>query len=73
MEIKRILIKGKPSIGLLYDDNDFNEMKQIFSDWKRINESLVRLGSRAMNVPDLISEGLFSYLFKVYRTNGKEN
>lgn len=73
METKRIKIKGKNSMGMHYDDNDFQEMKNIYRTWKELNEVLVNLGSRAMNVPDLLSEGLFAYLFDVYRTNGEVN
>lgn len=70
MEYKRILIHGKPTMGIYYDDEDFKTMKKIYSDWKALNDMLENFKSRALNVPDLLSEGLFCYLFKVYRTNG---
>lgn len=73
MQPIRIIINGKPATGLKYDYNDFLEMKTIYSNWKTLNEALEALGSRSLNVPDLLSEGLFSYLFNVLRTNGSIN
>lgn len=70
---KKILINGKPSIGMYYDHNDFEELKKIYRTWLNLNKFIINLGSRATNVPDLLSEGLFCYLFGVCRTNAKIN
>lgn len=73
MEYEKILVKGKITIGMKYDETDFKKMKKVYLNWKKLNEMLIKLGSRAMNIPDLLSEGLFAYLFKVYRTNGSSH
>jgi len=33
MKTERIIINGKPSIGILYDDKDYESMKKIYADW----------------------------------------
>lgn len=73
MKTERILINGKPAMGILYDDKDYESMKKIYADWKGLNDILESFNSRALNVPDLLSEGLFCSVFNVYRTNGEIN
>lgn len=73
MEQKRITIDGKPCIGVYYDKNDFNEMKKLYKVRLELNRVLINFGSRATNVPDFLSEGIFCYLFNVCRTNAKGN
>ena len=58
MEYEKILIKGKITIGIKYDETDFKKMKKVYLNWKKLNEMLIKLGSRAMNIPDLLSDKL---------------
>lgn len=52
-----------------FEEQDFQQMKEIFYKWQNINSDLKMLGGRALNVPDVFSEGLFCYYFNAIRTN----
>ncbi len=73
MKREKIFIDGKPVIGMKYDAEDFKEFKRIYKEWSELNKAIENLGGRTLNVPDLLSEGLFAYLFDFYRTNGSKN
>lgn len=61
---------GTPVIGDLFEDDEYQKIKEIFSAWLKINKLLQALGGRGLNVPDVVSEGIYCYLFKAVRTNG---
>ena len=70
--MKKVTIKlhdGTVCVGDQFDKTDFVKMKNIFSNWQKINKQLKPLGGRNLNVPDVFSEGLFCYLFNAIRTN----
>lgn len=49
---------------------DYEKIVYIFNAWVKINRLLQSMGGRSMNVPDVVSEGLYCYLFNAVRTNG---
>ncbi len=55
--------------GDYFGKNDFAKLKIIFKNWLELNKILKKLGGRGLNVPDIMSEGLFCYLFDAVRTN----
>jgi len=64
------LIKDNSIVsGDCFTENDFHEMKIIFRQWIDINKRLKKLKGRALNVPDILSEGLYCYYFNAVRTN----
>lgn len=69
-KIKTKLKNGQVVIGDQFDMNDYTKFVIIFKSWLKINKLLQSLGGRSMNVPDVISEGLYCYFFNAVRTNG---
>lgn len=53
-----------------YDDNDLDIIKEVYFSWKNLNEIYSKYKVRRANFPELVSEGLSSYLFGWGRTNG---
>ena len=45
------------------------KIKIIFKKWQEINNDLKKIGGRTLNVPDVISEAIYCYLFNAVRTN----
>ena len=60
---------SKTGFGDLFTEEDLPEINKMYFMWKEMGEVLNNFGCRRMNVPELISEGLCSVLFKWYRTN----
>src|SRR5690625_3361023 len=52
-----------------FDESDYIKLKSIFHKWLDINKELKCLKGRALNVPDILSEGLFCIFFDAIRTN----
>ncbi|WP_261368953.1 Bsp6I family type II restriction endonuclease [Mycoplasma struthionis] len=52
----------------IFEKKDFKSLKEIFKKWIELNKKLKELNGRSMNVPDVLSEGLFCLLFNAYRT-----
>ena len=69
-KIKTRLKNGQVVIGDQFDVNDYTKFVIVFKSWLKINKLLQSLGGRSMNVPDVISEGLYCYFFNAVRTNG---
>ncbi len=69
-KIQTTLKDGSIVIGDLFDSEDYAKFIFIFQSWLKINRLLQSLGGRGLNVPDVISEGLYCYLFNAVRTNG---
>lgn len=71
MEEKQITLKDGASVfGVVFDNNDYQKMKNIFKQCVQISKQLNSLGGRKLNIPDVISEGIYCYLFNAARTNG---
>lgn len=69
-KIKTRLKNGQVVIGDQFDVNDYTKFVIVFKSCLKINKLLQSLGGRSMNVPDVISEGLYCYFFNAVRTNG---
>jgi Bsp6I restriction endonuclease len=67
--VKVTLKDGTVVLGDEFDMNDYESLKEIFSDWQNINSKLKELGGRNLNVPDVFSEALFCIFFDAVRTN----
>jgi len=67
MEVK--LRDGTLVVGDYFDDEDYEKIRTIFKKWQDINGDLKSLGGRALNVPDVVSEAIYCYLFDAVRTN----
>lgn len=70
--MKKVQVKlksGEIVVGDQFDEKDFVKLKQIFQQWKHINQQVSGLGGRNLNVPDVFSEALYCILFDAVRTN----
>lgn len=63
------LKNGSTVIGNEFNQDDFESLKEIFKDWINLNNKLKSFHGRGINVPDVMSEGLFCFLFDAVRTN----
>jgi len=63
------LKSGKIIEGDCFDGNDEKMFRDILKQIKDINTKLKSLKGRMINVPDVVSEGLFAYHFNSIRTN----
>ncbi len=70
LEVK--LKSGAIAVGDYFDDADYEKIKTIFQKWLAINKDLKALNGRTLNVPDVVSEALYCYLYDAIRTNGNE-
>lgn len=71
MEKVQVRLKdGTTCFGDKFDQSDYLKLKEIFSDWQKINSKVKHLGGRNLNVPDVFSEALFCIFFNAIRTNG---
>lgn len=68
-KVKVKLKTGEIVYGDKFDNNDFAILKEIFADWLKINEKVIALGGRGLNVPDVFSEALYCIYFNAVRTN----
>lgn len=73
MKIEKIKIEDKISQGVRFEKEDFVQIKKIYREWIELNSAITALDARALNVPDIVSEGIFCYFFNVYRVNSKSN
>lgn len=65
---KVILKSGETVIGDVFDSSSLLQLKLIFKDWLMLNGKLRSINGRTLNVPDVLSEGLFCYYFDSIRT-----
>ena len=71
MQETQITLNDGTSVkGIVFDNNDYQKMKQIFRQCMDISDLLRSLGGRKLNIPDVISEGIYCVLFNAARTNG---
>lgn len=63
--------KDNKLIGVQYEKEDYLKLKIIYTKWKDINQEIKKIAdnARAMNLPEIVSEGMYSYLFECIRTN----
>jgi hypothetical protein len=71
MEKKAVNLKKDGSIvgGDLFEERDFIKIKEIFKLWMEVNKHIRSLNGRAINIPEILSEGIYAYLFEAVRTN----
>jgi hypothetical protein len=68
--VQLTLKNGQNIIGREFDEKDYKGMISFLNDIKINNLFLNNLGGRKINVPDVISEGIFCYHYNAIRTNG---
>jgi hypothetical protein len=68
-KVNIILKDGSNHSGILYSKQDYDGMIEFLFDIKKYNTFLNNLGGRKINVPDIVSEGIYCYLFHCARTN----
>lgn len=73
MEEKKIIFKDNKITMEYFNSDDLEKMKSIYHRWKELNKEINSLNSRKMNIPEIVSEGIFCYSFNCGRTNGKNN
>ena len=61
-EVEVELKDGTIVVGHKFNKKDYKKLKKIFNKWVNINEDLKELGGRNLNVPDILSEGLYCIL-----------
>lgn len=70
MERVKVKLKnGEIVYGDKYDDSDLIALKDVFKSWLELNEIVTSLGGRSLNVPDVLSEGIYCIYFNAVRTN----
>lgn len=70
MQTKSTALKsGRVVEGDYFDDNDKQMLMTILKKIRDINKQLKSLKGRLINVPDVVSEGLFAHYFNSIRTN----
>jgi len=67
------LRNGSIVIGDEFEASDYDKIKNIFKKWLDTNNDLKSLKGRTLNVPDVVSEGLFCIAFDAVRTNSTHN
>ncbi|MDP2638986.1 MAG: Bsp6I family type II restriction endonuclease [Candidatus Azambacteria bacterium] len=72
LEIHKITLKGMPvEIEVAHlDQADGQEFKRLFDLWKKLNKGLEKYG-RKVNIPEVISEGMFCVFSKSVRYQRK--
>lgn len=69
-DVQITLNNGTSVKGVEFDKNDYKKMRKIFKQCVKISKLLHSLGGRKLNIPDVISEGIYCFLFNAARTNG---
>lgn len=72
-KIKIELKNGKQVQGDYFGWEDFSDFQKIYHQWIYLNSLVKQKGGRNINVPDILSEGLFCLLFDAVRTNNDKN
>ncbi len=65
IEWKDVKIKGKKIKALLTikEKSDRTLLKNLYSDWKKLNDRLKSISTRGINLPETISENAFALFF----------
>src|SRR3989338_9380004 len=65
IEWKEVKIEGKKIKALLTikEKSDRELLKNIYSDWKKLNDRLKAISTRGINLPETISENAFALFF----------
>lgn len=72
MQEENVKLKdGTIVTGDAFNETDKEELLRIKEEVDNINKKVKSLGGRMINIPEVVSEGLFAYLFNAVRTNGK--
>jgi hypothetical protein len=61
---------GTPAKATKFDQKDYQKMIDLLKQIKESNAFLNQMGGRKINIPDVISEGMYCYNFNAVRTNG---
>lgn len=62
-EIEKKKIQALVSI---IEKEDKKMFKQLYKDWKKLNDDLKKIGTRGINIPETITENAFCLFFKDY-------
>ena len=65
IEWKEVEIKGRKVKALLTikERSDKKLLKNLYSDWKKLNDRLKAISTRGINLPEAISENAFALFF----------
>lgn len=63
------LKSGQVVYGDSFSGDDIFQLREIYNLWLKINGLLKGLEGRGINVPDVLSEGVYCYYFNAVRTN----
>ena len=69
-DVQITLNDGTSVKGVVFDSGDYQKMRKIFKQCMEVSDLLRSLGGRKLNIPDVISEGIYCVLFNAARTNG---
>jgi len=70
--MEKILVKlknGQAVLGDQFQSEDLPKLSKIYKLWVELSKLLKELGGRTINVPDILSEGLYCLYFNAVRTN----
>lgn len=57
--------------GVSFNKEDYIRIRAIYFNYKNLNQEIIKLESRRINLPEIISEGMACILLGAYRTNNK--
>lgn len=66
---KVFLRNGEEVIGDYFDEKDYANFVDIFNSWINLTKIAKKMNGRGINIPDVLSEGLFCAEFNAVRTN----
>jgi len=73
MEKKNIVIKTPTgnfnSEVTIFDENDLDELKFFYDAWTAMNQRISEYGGRKVNLPEILSEGVFCLFMDTYRVS----
>lgn len=64
------LLDGTKIEGDKFQANDLKKLQDIYFKWEELNKLVNELGGRKLNIPDVLSEGIFCLAYDALRTNG---
>ena len=57
----------------IFDDSDRNKFKTIYKVWRELNDEIESINTRRVNLPEILSEGLFCLEMGSVRINSSIN